>query len=160
MRGFVVAALVLAAASVPASAGTGDQVGYRGWGPRFGISSGPDQVHLGAHVDFGYFAEHFRLQPNLEVGFGSGRVLTAFNVETSYRFRTAWGDWSPYAGGGIGLDRVSRDNSSFGATSDLGASALGGIEKGLANGDRFFLETKLGLSHAPDIKISAGWTFY
>lgn len=146
--------------SAPAWAAPSDQVGYRGWGPRVGFSSSPDQVHLGAHMDFGYFAEHFRLQPNMEVGFGSGRTLTTFNVETAYRFTTAWGDWSPYAGGGIGVERVSMDDPPGGSRSDLGVSALGGIEKGLSGGDRFFLEAKLGLTQAPDVKLTAGWTFY
>jgi hypothetical protein len=160
MRRSILAFTALAVLSVPALAGPGDQIGYRGWGPRIGFSSSPDQVHLGAHMDFGYFAEHFRLQPNMEIGFGSGRVLTAFNMETAYRFPTMWGDWAPYAGGGIGVDRISMEDHPEGSHSDLGVNALGGIEKELAGGDRFFLETKLGLTQAPDVKITAGWTFY
>jgi hypothetical protein len=160
MRTILVTIAALAVLTLPALAGPQDQVGYRGWGPRVGLSSGPDQMHFGAHLDFGYFAEHFRLQPNLEVGVGSGRTISAFNVETSYRFLTTWGSWSPYAGGGLGLNMVSGNDRPGRSNEDLGASALGGIEKGLSNGDRFFLETKLGLGHAPDIKFTAGWTFY
>jgi hypothetical protein len=159
---WVPAALTLAVAASSAIAGPGDRVGFRGWGPRVGLSLGPDQVVFGAHMDFGYFAEHFRLQPNLEIGVGDGRTFTAMNVETAYRFNDRWGDWSPYAGGGLGLDMVGGDEGHRfeGSNTDLGASALGGIEKGLNNGDRFFVETKIGLADAPDIKFMVGWTFY
>jgi hypothetical protein len=150
----------LAVLAAPVAADAADRIGYRGWGPRVGLSSGPDQIHFGAHMDFGTFADHFRLQPNVEIGVGSGRTLTAFNLETAYRFVTAWGAWSPYAGGGLGLDMTSGDEVPGRSNEELGASVLGGIEKGLASGDRFFVETKLGISHAPDIKFTAGWTFY
>ena len=160
MLAVMIAATLLTAPSVAWGA-VGDHVGYRGWGPRAGLSLGPDQVVVGAHMDFGYFAEHFRLQPNMEVGIGDGRTFTAANLETSYRFSNTWGSWSPYAGGGLGLDMVSgEDGPNNNSGADLGASALGGIEKGLSNGDRFFMETKIGLADAPDIKFMVGWTFY
>jgi hypothetical protein len=85
-----------------------DEPGFRGWGPRVGVTLDPDQIHFGVHIDFGNFAERVRFQPNAE----------------------------------------------------LGASLIGGIEKGLADGDRFFIEAKLGLIDAPDLKIHVGWTFF
>jgi len=39
------------------------------------------------------------------------------------------------------------------------AAFLGGIEKGLSSGSRFFLEGKVGFIDAPDFQINAGWTF-
>ncbi len=42
----------------------------------------------------------------------------------------------------------------------MGLNVLGGIEKGLSDGDRFFTEAKLGFADAPDFKLTVGWTFY
>jgi hypothetical protein len=154
------AAATLTLTTSPAWGGAGDAIGYRGWGPRVGLSLGPDQFVFGAHMDFGSFAEHFRLQPNVEIGVGDGRPFTAVNVETSYRFANTWGAWSPYAGGGLGIDMVGGEEGRGAAGADLGASAVGGIEEALSNGERFFMETKIGLADAPDIKFMVGWTFY
>jgi hypothetical protein len=142
-------------AAAPVWALAQDSVGYRGWGPRIGVTVGPDQFHFGAHVDLGYFAQHFRLQPNIEVGVGSDRTVVALNGEAAYRFLSPWGNWSPYLGGGLGVNVVS----AHGNHTDLGVSAMGGIEKILAGGDRFFLEGKLGLVDSPDWKFTVGWTF-
>jgi opacity protein-like surface antigen len=139
-----------------------DDVGFRGWGPRVGMAVDPDQVYFGGHIDFGYFAEHFRLQPNVELGLGNDLTVLAINAETAYRFSSDWGRWSPYLGGGLGLISVSDDNAGLRdeTETNLGASVLGGIEKNLSSGDRFFLEAKLGLVDAPDLKVGAGWTFF
>jgi hypothetical protein len=142
-------------AAAPVWAMAYDSVGYRGWGPRLGVTVGPDQFHFGAHLDLGYFAQHFRLQPNIEVGVGSDQTVVALNGEAAYRFISEWGRWSPYLGGGLGINVVSAD----GGHTDLGVNVLGGIEKILAGGDRFFLEGKLGLVDSPDWKFTAGWTF-
>jgi hypothetical protein len=54
-----------------------EDVGYRGWGPRVGVTMDPDQVHFGAHIDSGNLARHIRLQPNVEVGIGDDLTLVA-----------------------------------------------------------------------------------
>jgi len=138
----------------------GTKVGFRGWGPRVGLTFGPDQFDFGAHLDFGNFAQHIRFQPNIEIGFGDGLTLFAINGEAAYRFASRWDVWTPYLGGGIGAFIYSADKGSRGTETDFGASVLGGIEKGLANGHRFFIEAKLGLADAPDLKTTVGWTFY
>jgi hypothetical protein len=56
--------------SAQADLGTAD-MGFRGWGPRIGMSINQDQIEFGAHMDFWNFAEHVRFQPNL--GGGSGQ---------------------------------------------------------------------------------------
>jgi hypothetical protein len=143
-------------------AAPGDTFGFRGWGPRIGLSAGPDQAVFGAHIDFGSFADHFRLQPNIEVGLGDNRMLIALNGEFAYRFVADWDRWSPYLGGGMGLN-ISSDDRIQGheqTSSDLGVNAMGGIGKNLMNGDRFFLEAKLGLIDSPDFKFQIGWTFF
>lgn len=144
-------------------AGNGGELGFRGWGPRVGLTSGPDQVHVGLHMDYGVFGPRVRFQPNVEAGFGDNLTLVAFNFEAAYRFRDRWDAWTPYLGGGLGLNWVNYDSGYPGANdsnTDLGMSVLGGIERGLKNGNRFFLEAKLGLADSPDAKFTAGWTFY
>ncbi len=137
------------------------RLGFRGWGPHVGVTSGPDQVHLGVHFDFGDLARRVRFQPNIEVGVGDERTLAAVNFEAAYRFRSGWDRWSPYAGGGLGINRTGDDHGVVHrSSSELGAGVLGGIEKGLSSGNRMFLEAKLGLVDAPDLKLAIGWTFY
>ena len=126
-----------------------------------GLSLDPDQVHFGAHLDFGQFARHVRFQPNVELGFGNDVKLFTVNAEAAYRFSARWDVWSPYLGGGIGANIKSFDNGRGNSShTDLGVNLLGGIEKGLSNGDRFFVEAKLSLNDIPDAKITIGWTFY
>ncbi len=154
------AVLILAAvpllAAVPARAA--------GWGPRAGLTSDPDQVHVGVHADFGdVFAPRVRFQPNLEVGFGDHLTTTALNFEAAYRFAKNWDAWSPYAGGGLGLNWYSWNNDVVGrgdTSMQTGLNVLGGIEKGIGRGNRFFIELKLGLADSPDLKATVGWTFF
>ena len=140
-------------------AGAGGELGFRGWGPRVGLTMDPDQVHVGAHMDYGVFGPRVRFQPNVEVGFGEDITLVAFNFEAAYRFRDRWDAWTPYLGGGLGLNWWNYDRYDDSDT-DVGASLLGGIERGLKSGNRFFIEAKLGLADSPDAKFTAGWTFY
>ena len=140
------------------------RTGFRGWGPRLGATIDPDQIHFGVHFDFGNFAQRVRFQPNFELGFGDNITLAAINGDVHYRFRENWEVWSPYLGGGLGINFWSWDNDKFPNRGDteaeLGVNVVGGIEKGISGGDRFFIEGKLGLVDAPDFKIQVGWTFY
>lgn len=135
--------------------------GFQGWGPRLGATLDPDQVHFGAHVDFGNLARRVRLQPNIELGIGDDFTIGALNFELNYRFREEWEVWTPYLGGGIGLLLISHDVEGLDddTNTEFGGSILGGIEKGISDGDRFFLEAKIGLVDAPDFKFTIGWTF-
>ena len=159
----ILLAATLAAILGPALAlaGPDTDVGFRGWGPRIGLSLNPDQVHFGAHLDFGNFAQHVRFQPNLELGFGDDVKLFTANAEASYRFNSRWDVWTPYLGGGIGANVKSVDiGKASTSQTDLGVNLLGGLEKGLSDGDRFFIEGKFSLNDVPDAKITVGWTFY
>jgi hypothetical protein len=153
--------LAMALGPALAAAGPDTDVGFRGWGPRVGLSLDPDQVHFGAHIDFGNFAQHVRFQPNVELGFGDHMNLYTANAEAAYRFRSRWDVWTPYLGGGLGANIKSIDNGGHNSSqTDLGVNLLGGIEKGLSSGDRFFIEGKFSLNDVPDVKITVGWTFY
>ncbi len=157
---FLLAVLGLAATSV--WGGPSERTGIRGWGPRLGVSGGPGQAIAGVHFDLGDFAERFRLQPNVEVSVGDNQTTLSFNGDFAYRFAVDWGMWSPYLGGGLGLNARStgRGWSHGGSDASLGASFIGGMEKALLGGDRFFMETKIGLVDSPDLKFEVGWTFF
>lgn len=165
MRGILncMLALMVVGGATMVHADSADRVGFRGWGPRLGLTANPDQIHFGAHADFGNFAEHVRVQPSLEVGVGDNFTLFAINLDAQYRFARRWAVWTPYLGGGPGIFFInvdSKGNGHRGSDTDIGLSAVGGIEKGIANGSRFFLEGRLGFIDAPDFKITAGWTFF
>ncbi len=159
----ILMAAVMGAVLIPALAlaDAYTDVGFRGWGPRIGLSVNPDQVHFGGHLDFGQFAKHIRFQPNVELGFGDDIDLFTVNAEAAYRFSQQWDVWSPYLGGGLGAN-IKRYNNNVDrdTETDLGVNVLGGIEKGLSSGDRFFVEGKFSLNDVPDVKVTVGWTFY
>ena len=144
---------------VPAVSQAEDNVGFRGWGPRVGLSVNPDQVVFGAHADFGQFAKRIRFQPNVELGLGESFTTLSINGDFSYRFVSKWDSWSPYAGGGVGLNMAFLDGDTKN-TADFGVSLLGGIERGLSGGGRLFLEAKLGLVDSADAKFMVGWTIF
>jgi hypothetical protein len=157
------ACIALVLVPMGASAQSEADVGFRGWGPRLGVTVNPDQFHFGAHLDFGNFARHVRFQPNVEVGLGDDLTLVAVNMDAAYRFVERWEAWTPYLGGGLGINIFSDDESGVvdESNTELGVHVLGGIEKGLSTGDRFFVEAKVGLvDETPDFKGTAGWTFY
>jgi hypothetical protein len=156
----LVAALLVFAGTAAAQAQQGG-FGYRGVGPRFGLSVDPDQVHVGMHVDFGDVARQLRFQPNFEMGFGDGLTTGAFNFDMQYVFRKSWDVWAPYLGGGLGVNHFSRQNDGVPGASrtEEAVNLMGGIEKYISARDRLFFEAKVGLIEAPDFKLTMGWTF-
>lgn len=157
------AAVVATLSPALAMAEPDSDVGFRGWGPRLGLSLDPDQIHFGAHLDFGMLARRVRFQPNVEFGFGEHVDLFTLNAEAAYRFVERWDVWSPYLGGGLGANIRRYESGRFRddrTDTELGVNVLGGIEKGLSSGDRFFVELKLSLNDVPDVKATVGWTFY
>lgn len=154
-------ALTILVMPLDAVADPGTKVGFRGWGPRVGMTFNPDQIHFGAHLDFGNFAQHVRLQPNIEVGFGDDITVASVNLEIAYRFHDRWNSWTPFVGAGPAFVyyRVDSDGADD-SESDVGLNILAGIDRGLSNGSRFFLESTLGIGDIPDFKLTAGWTFF
>jgi hypothetical protein len=146
--------LLLAAPAVPAQ-----ELGYRGWGPRVGVSENPDQVFGGIHLDLGEFARNVRFQPNAELGKGDDVLLLAINLEAAYLFPVRQ-SWMPYAGGGLGVNYVNYDSDIGGGNdTDLGLNLLGGVQRVRSNAPDFFFEMKIGLDDSPDFKFTGGWTF-
>lgn len=155
-------AMATAATLFASSAASAGSLGYRGWGPRAGVTFDPDQFHFGAHFDMGDLASHLRFQPNVEVGVGDNFLVAGFNAEALYFFAENWDGFSPYAGSGVNLNWVSFDPDVPGVESvddlDAGIPIIGGVEKGFDTG-RLLIEVKLGLIDSPDFKVTGGWTF-
>lgn len=133
--------------------------GFHGVGPRLGFTINPDQFHVGVHFDLGDVASNLMMLPNLEIGFGDNVTTVAPSFELDYRFRSDWGAWTPYLGGGVGPVFYSIKNG--GSDSKVGLYMQFGVGKGSAvsKAGHFFMEGKLGLVDAPDFKGTVGWTF-
>lgn len=165
-RMIVVALLV---AFVAPAASQAAEFGFRGWGPRVGISSDPDQVFVGAHFDLGEFAENVRFQPSFEIGFGDDTTTYAGNFMVAYYFPVE-GEVTPYVGGQLSAVFFDFDNcgdfprqftngSCDDSDTEIGPSAVGGIELKLESKARFLAELQLGFADLPEVKLLAGWTF-
>jgi len=127
-------------------------------GLRAGFGSGPDQFHIGAHAFTGEIFSGVDLTPNVEIGFGSNTTTIAFNGDFTYSFtELTTPPWGFYAGGELGL--IFSDYT-FGSNTNLGLSAVGGLTKAFDNGHTGLVELKLGLLDSPDLKITAGYTFF
>ena len=154
---------VVAAAGAPALAA---DVGFRGWGPRFGVSDDPDQVLGGVQFDLGEFAKHVRWQPSVEVGAGDDKISLFGNFMVSYYFPVD-AAVTPYAGAQVSAwffdnDRDPNDNNDEfddGFNTEINLHAIGGIETRLKSGNRFLAELAVGVDGNPDFKVMVGWIF-
>ncbi|MGH9381641.1 MAG: hypothetical protein ACRD2Z_13655 [Thermoanaerobaculia bacterium] len=157
------AALLLGAIlTAPAAA---QDIGFHGWGPRVGLSADPDQITAGFHFNLGEFVRNLRFQPAVEVGFGDDRTLIQATIPVLYRFDVP-GNFTPYAGGGLGVAWVDFDDDPPGPPgrrddSDVDAApvGIGGIEWPLRGGNDIFLELNISRGDLPDVKVLVGWQF-
>ncbi len=162
MKPYRTPACVMALAAVLWASASAADIGYRGWGPRVGISDSPDQFVAGAHWDLGEFAPHVRWQPSVDFGFGDDAFSFTGNIMVGYWFPTK-SSVTPYAGAQVTAAYVNYDDGGGrnGDESDteIGVALVGGIETTLKSGTRFLVELQIGLSDIPDAKLMAGWTF-
>ncbi|MGD8329765.1 MAG: hypothetical protein PVJ49_10025 [Acidobacteriota bacterium] len=152
IRGFV----VLAALGLFVPAAQAQEIGYAGGGFRVGLNTYPNQFQFGGQANLGEFVEHLRFQPSFTVGLGDNRVIWMGNIDAAYHFPVE-GNWSPYAGAGLGIgieDRDGADNVDVKA----GLNILGGIEWGERY--RYFFEarTQVGTSFG-DFTVLFGMNF-
>ena len=157
LRIFVIVVLMSA---IVATVSAQPKTGFLGWGPRGGITFDPDQIHFGAHLDFGNFFKRVRFQPNSDIGFGDDVTVATVNLELAYRLGTRWSAWTPYLGAGPAfayyrIDAPGDDDSE----SDGGLNLIAGIERGLSRGNRLSLQSTFGIGDLPELKLTLGWTF-
>ncbi len=153
----LVIVLALLALAVPVSA---QEMGYRGLGPRVGVTSNPDQVFAGMQFNFGEFVPHLRFQPNFEIATGDDQDIISITAPVHYRFAVQ-SKVVPYAGGGITLAWIQTDLPDNGHDHDfeIAAKAIGGVEWPLKGGNAFFLELNIGFGDIQDAAVLAGWMF-
>lgn len=157
MKRLLVRTVILAAAIIlfvpPAHA---QEVGYRGGGFRLGLNTFPNQFQFGGQVNLGELFPNVRFQPSFTIGLGDNRTIWMGNIDVAYHVPVE-GNWSPYAGGGLGIgieDREDRDKIDVKA----GLNILGGIEWGERY--RYFFEarTQIGTSLG-DFTVLFGMNF-
>jgi len=165
MRRIVLLLATLLLSALPTAAA---EMGLRGWGPRVGVASDPDQLLVGAHWDMGDFAERLRFVPNAQLGIGDDVLLLEGTAAVHYVFGTTDPGFAPYAGGGIAVAWIDVDHDDNGQGNDdfeddsdveIGAKLTGGMEWKLSSGNRFFVELNLGIGDLHDFQAVAGWTF-
>jgi hypothetical protein len=159
--------LVIVAA---ASAAQAADVGFKGWGPRVGVQSDPDQVLVGAQFDLGEFTTNLRWQPSFELGFGDHKTSLYGNFMVAYYFPVK-AAVTPYAGAQVqawlfdnngencnSSGNNCNDGYDDGFNAEIGVDAIGGIETKLKSGNRFLAELQVGIGDIPEIRVLVGWT--
>ena len=131
-----VVAVVLLAIAGPAFAGAGLHLGF---------TDDPDDFLIGFHFQSHPVADHLRLVPSVEAGFGDVTMI-AGNADFHYMFPASSGT-RPYLGGGV---TVNWFDVNQGSQTDLGGSVLGGIEFSRS----YAVEMKIGLGDVPDLKAA------
>ena len=136
--------MALALAAAPARAQT--HGGLQG-----GLSTGPNQIYVGAHLETAPLIDELRFRPNADVGFGDHQTLVALNFDFKYMF-PARRNWNVYAGAGPAMNfyRFSGGGSSTGGGFNmfLGAQESHGL----------FFEAKIGAWNSPNFKFGVGYT--
>lgn len=132
-----------------------------GVGGRVGATVDPDQAHFGIHFDLGEIAERVRVQPNVEIGVGDDLTVVAINPELFYLFNHK-SRWTPYAGGGLGVNIYNWDTGVAGVDDsevEVGLNLLGGLETMVSDRTKIFFEGKFGVGDSPDFKATFGFTY-
>jgi opacity protein-like surface antigen len=137
-------------------------------GPRLGFSVDPDQIVMGGHMSAS-FAPSWTFNPSVEVGFGDHETVTALNFDAEYHFQIQNSNWSPYVGGGLGVNFVSVHYDavppSYPSTdvndTVTGLNIIVGTSIPTSSGQRLFTEMRLGAgdSAMPEFKGMFGWNF-
>jgi hypothetical protein len=142
---------------------------YAGWGIRGGVSSSPDQLVMGGHLDLGDLAQNLRLVPNADLGFGDHFTLLTLNSDVIYSVHLNDAG-RLYFGGCLGLvywrwDAPDRYLSPYGLWitqktdgTDLGVAGIAGYQLPGRN-NPIFVDLKVGITDEyPDLKIMVGYT--
>ena len=165
------AAPVLILSFLAVTTASADGLGWKGWGPRAGISSDPDQFVGGVQFDLGEFARRLRFQPSIEIGLGDDTTTIQGNLMVAYYFPVE-ASVTPYAGGSLSAAFYDFDSDcrGFGVSqsggrgcddseTEIGPVGVGGIEMKMKGKARFFAELNLGFADIAEAKIVAGWLF-
>lgn len=142
-------------------------LGFRGWGLRGGLSDNPDQVVLGVQTDFGEFIPRLAFRPHLDLGLGDDTTVIALGVPVLYRLPIE-GSFTLYGGGGLAVGLIDEDeedngprndrNDDDGTEVDISPMLAGGIEWPIGRGD-LGVELNAAGGDLPRVKLLAVWNF-
>jgi len=126
--------------------------GYTGW-------NGINQLHLGAHLKLGEILPSVNFTPNIEAGVGDDVTIVTVNGDVSYNFtELVEHPWNVYGGGSLSFNYFNPDGHD--SSTDLGLSALLGLERTFANDRQAMVEIRLGIMDSPDFKLTFGYTLF
>ena len=128
--------------------------GAQDFAVRSGFNVNPDRFSVGGQYEFGPVAKHLWLQPNVDLGFGDGVRLVAFNFDAVVRHpidrRSVWTGFAG-AGPAINVYRVGGD-----AQTEAGASVVGGV----IHRSGLFAELRVGFLESPQVRFGAGYVVW
>ncbi len=137
---------------VQSNATVGLRAGYTDW-------DGFSQIHLGAHLKMGEVFPNVQFTPNVEAGFGDDVTIITLNGDLAYNFTEfVAAPWNMYGGGALSFNYLNPQHGD--SDTDLGLSALLGLEYTFANENAGMVEIRLGLMDSPDFKLTFGYTLF
>ena len=132
--------------------------GWQGWGPRAGLTSGPDQIVGGVHFDLGDIGGQVWFQPDVVIGFGDDTISLVGSAPFWYRFRK-FDKVAPYVGGAIAAGLFRKDKRNGDETDfEVGLQVGGGAQWQLKR-SKILAELRLDLVDIWDLQALVGWTF-
>lgn len=148
VRGCAIAAALIVLTVSSASA--------TGFGPRFGVTIDPDQLHGGMQFHAAQITPQLAFVPGFDVGAGDDAIGVSGNFDFKYVFSQGPQRWRPYLGAGPGIFFLDADGHD--SQTDVGVNFFGGMQTPTGSG-LFFTEMRLGLVSEPDVKFTFGWMF-
>lgn len=160
----VFALSLFVASTISPAAHAQQEIGFFGYGFRFGGSVNPDQLNIGAYVKLGKMSQMFSFRPSVDLGFGDDVFTVAGNVDAQIDFVDVRGSYKPFVGGGLGIIYfdVNDDLPSFADDSDteIGLNVYGGVERDFGSYRRGSAEVRVGIDDLPDFKMTFGFGFF
>jgi len=157
MTHVVAAAFALALITLPR---VGRAYDLTGVGSSLGYANPEDldgTAALGVHAVLEKPGTRLHLDPNLRYWNVDGVRDVAPNMDATFHFRPE-SSWTPYIGGGLGLNFVHHRMSERSST-DLGLNFIGGVRfPGAAN--HYFLEGRYTASDISQVSVLTGITFH
>lgn len=155
MKRALLSLALFAAIALPALPAAAQDLAFRGWGLRAGVSDNPDQFVVGAQFNFGEVYRDVRFQPSVDLGFGDDRKILSANLPVFYRYPASRA-LTLYGGGGLTLGYIDSDHE--GSDFDISPLLAGGLEWPVAPG-RLSLELSVAGGNLPAAKLMVGWMF-
>jgi hypothetical protein len=125
-----------------------------------GVSLNPDQFGAGLLFQLGPNMKP-QIRPGVELAVGNGVRLLSLSGDVLYHVDGK--RWSPYAGGGPGLNFIDVTDGvgeADGLQTKLVAHVVTGLSWMPGRGQRrYFVESRLGIGDTPDLRITLGMSF-